>query len=223
MILPSSWADQRTSTRTTSERYAGASMDMDMDEAAPLGAHNLFVIRFACPLASASWDTLSRRRPRGAHVQEKACVALGSLVRDVEHRAPVVRAGGIDAAVAAPREHPASEALQERKGTTRGTNLTDAVRGQCSAARHVGLSVDVFGGARGLQRRWAQHLVCAASQRRAAGSKRGSRQPILVCSKADQEARHRSAPTGLQEATESYRVRPLARSGSRVPPVSPEH
>lgn len=46
-------------------------------------------------------------------VQEKACVALGGLVLDAEHRARVVRAGGIDAIIAALCAYAASDHLQE--------------------------------------------------------------------------------------------------------------
>ncbi len=45
-------------------------------------------------------------------VLQKACVALGSLVLDAEHRERVVRAGGIDAIVAAMVAYPADEVLQ---------------------------------------------------------------------------------------------------------------
>ena len=112
-------------------------------------------------------------------VQEKACVALGSLVLDVEHRARVARAGGIDAVVAAMREHPGSEALQERACCALAHLSDGDPRGCAAIARAGGLvavaeAMRAFGSVAALQR-WAcavfAHTLDAAED--AAGAQLG--------------------------------------------------
>eukprot|EP01043_Picozoa_sp_COSAG02_P050421 COSAG02_NODE_5180_length_4567_cov_99.849821_6_plen_491_part_00 len=70
-------------------------------------------------------------------VLQKACVALGSLVLDTEHRERVVRAGGIDAIVAAMVAYPADELLQ-RDACCALAHLSDDDARACTNIARVG-------------------------------------------------------------------------------------